>query len=448
MPNETQTTPQSIEDAIAVTHRLQWEAKVLARDRQTEPDVLRKQLPPDGDWSILLWLAGRGFGKTAAICETAFWDTARHSGMTFGLIAPTHDSLRKVCFFGKAGLASIIPPECLARPINRSLLEIELWNGSRIVGYSAQEPERLRGPEFDRAACDELAAWKDIDAEEGPWNMLQFCMRGGRSGQPRQYIATTPKPRRVLKELLARDDCQVVRGSSYENRPNLAPSWYRHVISRYEGTRLGRQELGGELLEDVEGALWTWDDLRRAESSPDPALIAVGVDPSGTATGNEAGIVAVGRDASRERGWVLADRSGKLSPAGWAGRAIDLWAELDADAIVVEKNFGGDMCKAIIDQQIRLRRAELGGRRPKVIYVTASRGKRIRAEPVAALYEQGRIEHVPGLDELEAEMTGWDATDGAPSPNRLDAMVWAATHLLVDEPPATSSLGRARVRAA
>ena len=153
----------------AINHRLQWRDQVKQRDLVTKPARKRKQIPPPGDWSIWLFLAGRGFGKSRSCVEEVFWQAATKPGSIWGVVAPTHDSLRRVCFFGKAGFAGIIPDICLARPINRSTLEIELWNGSKIIGYSSQEPERLRGPEFDGCYCDEFSAWKDLDSEDGPW---------------------------------------------------------------------------------------------------------------------------------------------------------------------------------------------------------------------------------------------------------------------------------------
>lgn len=404
----------------AWTHHRDWIAAVHARDREVRPDIWGKQVPPGGDWSIWILISGRGFGKTRACAEAAFWQAVCWPGSIGGVIAPTHDSLKKICIHGKSGLASVIPQECLVRPIPRTYpMTIELWNGSIIEGYSADAADRLRGPEFDWAWVDELAVFDGLDAEgeDSPWSMLQFCMRSGRFGDPKQFIATTPRPRKVIRELVKRPDVHVVRGSSYENRPNLAESWYRHLVSRYEGTRLGRQEIGGELLEDIEGALWTLQmiDQHRVQNYPDLERVVVGVDPPGSIA--ECGIVVAGKYGKHR--YVLDDRSRAGSPREWATAVVRAYTDYDADAIVVETNFGGQMVRNTIEQvQPYL----------PIIEVRASRGKQVRAEPISALYEQGRAHHVGGsFSELEDQMTTW--VQGDPSPDRMDALVWAMTEL-------------------
>jgi phage terminase large subunit-like protein len=291
--------------------------------------------------------------------------------------------------------------------------------------YSADEPERLRGPQHDGAWCDELASWRFADAA---WANLQFGLRLGQA--PRSVITTTPKPIRILKELLTAESTVVSRGSTYENRGNLADSFIDAVRTRYEGTRLGRQELYAELLEDAEGALWKRDEIEehRVREAPELKRIVVACDPAATSgeEANETGIVVAGVSRSGE-GYVLDDRTVRASPLKWAERAVAAYHVFKADRLIAETNQGGEMVKqtiATVD--------------PKVPYkgIHATRGKLTRAEPVAALYEQGRVHHVGAFPELEDQLCQWEP--GAPSPDRLDALVWALTELMVDaEKPRT-----------
>jgi phage terminase large subunit-like protein len=291
--------------------------------------------------------------------------------------------------------------------------------------YSADEPERLRGPQHDGAWCDEIASWRFAD---DAWANLQFGLRLGQT--PRSVVTTTPKPTRLIKELLTSGSTVITRGSTYENRGNLADSFIEAVRARYEGTRLGRQELYAEILEDAEGALWKRDELERnrVRKAPELKRVVVACDPAATSTeeANETGIIVAG--VSREgHGYVLDDKTTRASPLKWAEAAVTAYHMFRADRLVAEVNQGGEMVRSTI--------ATVDA---KVAYkaVHATRGKQTRAEPVAALYEQGKVHHVGMFADLEDQLCQW--TPGAPSPDRLDALVWALTELMLDaEKPRT-----------
>jgi len=332
------------------------------------------------------------------------------------LVAPTSADARDVMVEGESGIMAVSPP--WFRPVYEPSKRRLTWsNGARATLFSADEPERLRGPQFDLSWCDELAAWRYPEA----WDMLMFALRLG--GHPRAIVTTTPKPRPFIKELARSPTTIVTHGSTYDNRSNLSPSFYTQVINKYEGTRLGRQELDAEILEDVEGALWTLnqiDGLRReSHGLPYFRRVVVAVDPAVTAGegSDETGIVvcAAGADG---HGYVLSDVSCRASPREWARRAIVAYHEWSADRIVAEVNQGGDL----VENTIKMLD-------PSVSYesVRATRGKYVRAEPVAALYENGRVHHVGRFPVLEDQMTGW--VQGGDSPDRLDAMVWGLTVL-------------------
>lgn len=341
------------------------------------------------------------------------------------LVAETQKDLEEVMVFGDSGIMSVFPPH--QRPkATRKPVRIEFHNGALALGYNATEPDQLRGPQFDCAWCDELAKWRY--ARE-TWDMLQFGLRLGL--KPRQVITTTPRPIGILKEIIASPTTKVTRGSTYDNKTNLAPSFIDTIIKKYEGTRLGRQELKAEVLDDVPGALWQRDaiDRARATSTPDLQRVIVAIDPSGTKgesdDGDEIGIVVAGKGIDG-RGYVLADRTCKLSPDGWGRRAVAAYHEFKADVIVAERNFGGAMVEHVvrtIDQMVSYKE------------VMASRGKVARAEPVAALYEQGRVSHVGSFPELEDQLCLFapDGFIGDGSPDRADALVWALSELMLEE---------------
>ncbi len=382
------------------------------------------QLPPPGDWRVWLLLAGRGFGKTRSLAEQvrAWVDTGKRR---IALVAPTAADVRDVLVEGESGILAISPPN--NRPLYEPTRRRLTWpNGAIATTYSAEEPERLRGPQHDCAVCDELAAWRYPEC----WDMLMFGLRLG--NDPRIAVATTPKPTKLIRMLLADPTVAITRGRTLDNRTNLPEAFLSQIIKRYEGTRLGRQELDAEILDDVPGALWTRAIIERARlghgKHPELTRIVVAIDPAVTSgeDSDETGIIVAGKDAEGH-GYIIADGSGRYPPTEWARKAVTLYRDHHADRIVAEVNNGGDMVEAtirIID--------------PNASYsaVRASRGKVVRAEPVAALYEQGRIHHVGMFAALEdqccAFTTDFDRSAAGYSPDRVDALVWALTELLVE----------------
>jgi phage terminase large subunit-like protein len=416
-----------------------------------------EQLEPDGDWSVWIIMAGRGFGKTRSGGEWVRHVVKTEQCRRLALVARTRGDARDVMIEGESGVLAISPPG--ERPQYQPSVRRLTWPrpeagvapaGQIAVGaesavatiFTAEEPELLRGPEHDGAWVDELAAWKYVDA----WSNLLLTLRAGEN--PRVVATTTPRPRKFLRDLLAEPTTVVTRGSTYDNIANLAPAFRTQIISRYEGTSLGRQELYAELLEEADGAIWKRADIDAHRLRPigwdtNPttglktplydlpklAVIAVAIDPAMSAEdgSNETGIVVVGRANLRENGsavshfYVLDDGSGRYRPLEWAAKAIYLYHEYEADAIIGEKNNGGDMIGTVIETVEKDLPYEL---------VWASRGKRPRAEPVAALYEQGRGHHVGGFDDLEDQMCNWEPGQGEDSPDRMDALVWAIRHLM------------------
>lgn len=348
-------------------------------------------------------------------------DRVEHGARRIALVGRTSADTRDVMVEGESGLLSIYPVN--QRPIyEASKRRVTFHNGATATLYSAEEPNLLRGPQHDLAWCDELAAWQYPDA----WDQLRLGLRLG--AHPRCVVATTPRPTKIIKSLLSRGDAVVTRGSTYDNAANLAPTFLDEIKAQYEGTRLGRQELHAEILDDTPGALWTraiLDPIQVRQHGPLKRVV-VALDPSVAADGggDECGIIVAGI-ADDGALYVLADGSGKLSPEAWAKRAAALAGDFDADCIVAEVNQGG----ALVTDTLRL--AAPGVR---VVGVAASKGKRARAEPVAALYEQGRVRHLPGLHRLEDELCTWSASAGDPSPNRLDALVWALSSLALTAP--------------
>jgi phage terminase large subunit-like protein len=387
----------------------------------------KEQHPPEGDWRFWLILAGRGFGKTRAGAEWVKAQVEAGRGR-IALVGPTAADVRDVMIEGESGLLNICAPgeQPIYQPSRRRLL----WpSGAMAFLYSAQEPERLRGPQHDAAWADELAAWAQ---PQQVWGQLQFGLRLG--PDPRCVVTTTPKPLPILRQLIADPTGRVSRGSTYDNRDNVPAAFIGQIIQRYEGTRLGRQELHAELLIDAPGALWPYETIlaSRIAKAPDLSRVVVAVDPSGSDgddEGDAQGIVVAGLGVDG-RGYVLADWTCRLSPQGWGRRAVEAFDAFAADRIVAERNFGGEMVRFTL-QAVR--------RTAPVVLVNASRGKMVRAEPVSALYEQGRVSHVvPDLGDnalaaLEAEMRHATSAGyvGEGSPNRLDALVWALTDLLL-----------------
>lgn len=397
-----------------------------------------EQLEPEGDWSIWVALAGRGWGKTRSGAE---WIRHKiklgHKRLAF--VAPTNTDIRKTMVEGESGLLNISYegdqtyrggkmgyPEW--KPTNRQLV----WeNGATVDCFSAEDPERLRGPQFEAAWCDELCAWNNA---QDVWDMLMFTLRLGK--HPRVFITTTPKPTKLLRNILKDNRTVVSSGSTYDNAANLAPTFIKAVEATYEGTRLGRQELYAEVLDEASGALWNRRLLEECEYKPSfednihPLEIAqsckrlvVAVDPA--ITSNEesdmTGIVVAGI-LEDNTGIILEDATLRGTPEEWASKAVELYHKYGADRIVAERNQGGDMVRhtfKTIDETIPVR------------MVHAARGKYARAEPVSSLYEQHRVLHVKGLNELEDQMVSWEPLGKIGSPDRLDACVWAITDLML-----------------
>ncbi len=396
--------------------------------------AMEHQMPPEGDWRSWVILGGRGAGKTRAGSE---WvrsmvegarpeDKGRASRVA--LVGETIDQAREVMVFGESGILACSPPD--RRPQWIAGRKMLVWpNGATAQIFSAFDPESLRGPQFDAAWVDELAKWKDA---QGTWDMLQFGLRLGEA--PRVCVTTTPRNRKVLTDLLDRDSTVMTHAPTEANRANLAASFLEEVRLRYAGTRLGRQELDGVLLADEEGALWSRANLEtnRCKDMPDLDRIVVAVDPpvTGKVGSDECGIIVAGvtmQGAPQDwRAYVLEDATvSASSPSEWAQAAVDAFHHWQADRLVAEVNQGGDLVETVI-RQIE----------PGVAYkaVRASRGKVVRAEPVAALYEQGKVHHVGMFDALEDQMCQMTNKGfaGSKSPDRVDALVWALTDLLVD----------------
>ena len=341
-------------------------------------------------------------------------------GSRWAIVAPTFGDGRDTCVEGESGLQAVLNRYGAIRGYNRTQGQIRLRNQSIIQIFSGEEPERLRGPQHHGAWVDELAAFRYL---REAWDQLQFGLRLG--DHPQVIVSTTPKPRPLIKELLARSDGSVVctRGSTFDNAKNLAPTALAEFLARYEGTRLGRQELYGEVLEDVEGALWTLASIEacRVDEARDIVRRVISVDPAVTNTSNsdETGIVVGSRDRAGH-GYVEADLSMRGTPLEWATRVVAAFDEYECDNVIVEVNQGGDM----VTQTLRTVRSHLPIRE-----IRASKGKRLRAEPISSLYEQGRIHHVGVLADLESQMTTW-TPDDVKSPDRLDALVHGLTDLM------------------
>lgn len=373
-----------------------------------------EQQTPVGDWRVWLLLAGRGWGKTRTGAEDAKRYGLANPGARIGIIAPTYADARDTCVEGESGLLAVMPPKAV-RFYNRSMGEIRLHNGARYKMFSADEPARLRGPQHNRLWADELAAWTDHET----WHMAMMGLRLG--DNPQAVVTTTPRPLMLIRELMADPLTHVTTGSTYDNRVNLAETFFSRVIRQYEGTRLGRQELLAEILDDFEGALWTHamiDDARVAVA-PELTRVVVAIDPAVTANADsdETGLCVAGLGIDGEY-YVLDLHGVTMSPHGWATRAVNLFDKHAADRIIAEVNNGGDM----VIETIRHVRAEL-----PVKSIHASRGKTARAEPVAALYEQGRVHHCGTFGAGEDQMCGFPVSDGLD--DQVDALVWALSEL-------------------
>lgn len=398
------------------------------------------QIAPEGQWRIWAAIAGRGWGKTRVGAEFAIGE-ARTPKTRGALIGRTAADVRAVMVEGDSGILACSPPWFRPKwePSFGDAGRLVWPNGAMAVGYSAEQPQALRGPQHHWGWCDELAAWRRM---RDAWDMYRFGLRLGST--PRTCITTTPTPSALIKELIADKRkapdgsalVRIVRGSTYANAANLAADFLAELLAKYEGTRLGRQELMGEILTDKPGALWTLTVLERTRLGatgmpadlPDMRRIVVAIDPpvSSKENADECGIVVAGLGADGH-GYVLADESERgLDPKQWAEKAIAAYASHGADRIVAEANQGGEMVSTVLRQ--------VDANVP-VKLVHATRGKYLRAEPVSALYAQARVHHAGVFKTLEDQMTDFtpdfDRTKAGYSPDRLDALVWALTELML-----------------
>jgi len=406
---------------------LKFDYSFLARDNQ---------LPPSGDWNVWFLNCGRGFGKTWTGVQ---WvrDQVKKGHKRIAAVACTNRDIVHVMIEGESGFLNLCSKHDKTNkgkplgfpewsPTKRTLT----WeNGAKVEFFSAEEPERLRGPQFSAAWCDELAAWTK---DQGTWDMLQFGLRLGRN--PRVCVTTTPKSTVLVRSLLKDPSTHVTTGSTFDNTANLAEKFLKKVKEDYEGTRLGRQELYAEVLTENEGALWTADMIDACQVSRDdlPTFVrkVVSVDPAITANveSDLTGIIVAGID-EEGTGYILGDYSFKGLPEAWATRAIELYHEHECSRVVYESNQGKDLIPTLfrtIDPNIPLKG------------VHASTAKIARAEPVSSLYERGKVKHVrnpedpvASLSQLETQMTTYEPMGKQKSPDRYDAMVWALTELLL-----------------
>jgi phage terminase large subunit-like protein len=386
------------------------------------------QLPPAGDWVTWLLQAGRGFGKTRVGSEWVRGEVEAGRRGRLALVARTAADARDVMVEGESGILAISPP--WNRPKYEPSKRRLTWpNGALATLYSADEPDLLRGPQHDGAWVDELAAWRFPDA----WDQLMFGLRLG--DDPRVVVTTTPRPTRLIRELAKSPTTRVTRGRSSDNRANLPAVFFDKIIEKYQGTRLGRQELDGEILEDNPGALWQRKNIddNRITKLPDIRRIVVAADPAVTsnADSDETGIIVAGMDGqSPAHFYILDDLSLSASPDSWARVLVLAYLRQKADRIIGEVNNGGDLIETII------RHVEIEGKpvglSASYKSVHATRGKAIRAEPISALYEQNRVHHVGAFPQLEDQLCDWDPSTSMDSPDRLDALVWALTELSGD----------------
>lgn len=379
------------------------------------------QRVPEGDWKAWLILAGRGYGKTRTGAETIRGWVKGGSVKRIALIGESIKEARSIMVEGESGILAISPKS--ERPKFESSKGRLVWpNGATATLFGGNNPEQLRGPQFDCGWMDEVAKYRD---PQETWSQLMMGLRLG--NDPRVILTTTPRPCPFLKSLLEDPGVRVTRGSTFENADNLAPSFIEAMKAQFEGTRLGAQELYAELLEDGVGALWVLRNLEELKvvSAPSLKRIVVSIDPATTfgEKSDETGVMVVGLGEDNH-GYVLEDLSGKHSPGEWARLAVGAYHRYQADRIVAEVNKGGDLVERVIR-----------GYDPHVSYraVRATRGKSTRAEPIAALYEQKKIHHLKkGLDQLEAQMLSYIPGKTSKSPDRIDALVWGLTDLMLE----------------
>lgn len=428
------------------------QAKILAQLTEAEAEQLRYEwrfwarpsqvAPPGLWWTIWLILAGRGFGKTRSVVEFVGEEVESGRAGRIGIAGATAGDVRDVLVEGESGFLATAPK--WNRPVYEPSKRRLTWpNGARGTLFSADEPDRFRGPQHDLFVADELAAWRYPEA----WDQAMFGLRLGK--HPRAVVATTPRPTDIVRELLKREgqDVVVSRGSTYDNRVNLAKVFLERIVRKYEGTRLGRQELDGEVLDDNPGALWKRGRIEEIRvgrpgmpaSAPKMRRIVVAVDPAVTANEDcdETGIVCCGLGADGHA-YVIEDASlEQATPDQWGKQAVAVYQRHHADCIVGEVNNGGDLVEANVRSAAKSLKVQIA-----FSQVRASRGKAVRAEPVSGLYEQGRVHHIGVLAKLEDQMCTWDPVLSTKSPDRVDALVWGISEFLEKMNGATIDLSR------
>jgi phage terminase large subunit-like protein len=423
--------PDAIREAIRSLGQDELEAILhswdfWARAEQKEPD--------NADWLTWLYMGGRGAGKTRSGAEWTKKMALEHPGCRIALVGPTSSDVRDVMIYGVSGLWSLHWDRA-DRPIHAVSKRVISWpNGSIAHTYSAEEPERLRGPQHHYAWCDEMAAWRYVEA---CWDMLSLGLRLEFPGAitPRCYISTTPRPISTLKEIVKEDTTVVTRGSTFSNRANLSAKFFRDVVNKYEGSTLGRQEIYGEFIEDIEGALWKRATIEQNKvpfaERPLFEKVVIAVDPASSdkASANECGIIACGRGRNA-LAYVIADYTTHgLNPANWGAKVVEAYKKMRAEYVVVEANLGGGLVETVLKQIDPLIPIRFVQARP-------GQSKYIRAEPVAMLYEQGRVKHLGNFAKLEDQMcqfTGnFQKENPGLSPDRVDALTWGITELMLD----------------
>ncbi len=407
-PQEITTAINSLNVDEISTLQYDWEG-VWARE---------KQLLPKGDWFVWMLMCGRGFGKTRTGAETIrIW---KDQVPIIHIVGETAADARDVMIEGESGILAISPPD--DRPLYEPSKRRITWKNGTIANiFSADDPDQLRGPHCYKAWADELAKWRYPDA----WDQLVLGAQLGES--PQIVVTTTPRPTDIIRNLIEEEDTSLTVGTTFENKANLSKKFIEKIVKKYEGTRLGKQELLAKILEDIEGSLWKMKLIEdnRVKKAPVMKRIIVAIDPAMSAkkTSNETGIAVCGLGVD-DKGYVLDDISGIYTPNGWAKKAIDAYHDFEGDRVIGEVNNGGD----IIENTLRMLDVSIPYKS-----VWATRGKLTRAEPIHALYEQGRIKHVGIHEGLETQMTTWDAAAGDKSPDRVDALVWGFTELMLEK---------------
>jgi phage terminase large subunit-like protein len=375
------------------------------------------QLLPKENWTTWLILAGRGFGKTRTGAEAVRQWVKKYKYVN--LIGATTDDARDIMIEGESGILAICPKDERPRYLAHKR-RLEWPNGARSLIFTADEPDRLRGKQHMKFWADELCAWRYPES----WDQASFGLRLG--DNPQAIVTTTPKPTKLLKELIASSDTFVTKGKTSDNKHNLADAFLRKIVSKYEGTRLGRQELDAEILDDNPGALWKRKQIEdlRVQKAPAMKRIVIAIDPSATSNpdSDECGITVQGL-GSDNHGYVLADLSLQGTPEEWGRVAVNAYHDWKADRIIAETNNGGEMVETVI---------RMVDRKVSFKAVHASRGKITRAEPISALYEQSKCHHVGCFPVLEDQMCDYDPKTADYSPDRMDALVWGFTELMTE----------------